>query len=369
MHFYYLVFILFFLVKLSYSQEFSPEFFHESESNLKDSSALFFDFSNTNFFKNNEYFNGIVAGYTLTGFNATPSISYHLSEKTQLKAGGHFLKLFGDKGFHDVKPVFTVHQKFNPKLSFLIGTIDNSKNHSLIRPLYDPELMLTDPIQYGLQFLFQSQAVECDLWLDWKRFIHQNSPFQERFITGLSSKIYLFNENNLFRMYLPLQIITKHRGGQINNRDKPVSTLVNSATGVVAEFPLNSGNYSLQLANYITGFNKLNDKSDEPYKRGLGYYSTLNWGMDQFNFNVGYWRGSGFLSVFGDPVYQSYSVKNERKIREREILEGGIKYSRSFSHATFSTNFKILYDTYSDNLDYYFGVYLFLRMERLILQP
>src|SRR6056297_1956641 len=205
MRFYYLVFILFSLIKLTYSQEFSPDPFHKSESTWKDSSALYFEFSNTNFFKNNEYFNDIVAGYTLTGFNATPTLSYHLSEKTKIKAGGHFLKLFGDEGFREIKPVFTVHQKFNPNFSFLIGTIDNSKKHSLIRPLYDPELLLTDPTQYGLQFLFKNTALEFDLWLDWQRCIHQNSPFQERFITGLSSKIYLLKEYNVFRLYLPLQ--------------------------------------------------------------------------------------------------------------------------------------------------------------------
>ena len=369
MRFYYITFILLFLIKLTYSQEFSPESFHESESTWKDSSVLYFEFSNTNFFKNNEYFNDIVAGYTLTGFNATPTINYHPSENTKIEAGGHFLKLFCDDGFHEIKPVFTVIQKFNSNFSFLIGTIDNSKNHSLIKPLYDPELMLTDPTQYGLQFLFQSQAVKFDFWLDWQRFIHQNSSFQERFITGLSSKIYLLKENDLFRLYLPLQVIIKHRGGQINNYDEPVSTMVNSATGAVAEFPLNSEDHSLLLENYITGFNKLNDKSDEPYKRGLGYYSKFTYHIDQFNFNVGYWQGSRFLSIFGNPVYQSYSIKNERKIQEREILEGGLKYSRSFSHATFSTNIQMLYDTHSDNLDYYFGIYLFLSMERLIIKP
>ena len=369
MRFYYLVIILFLIIKLTYSQEFSPKPFYESESTWKDSSTLYFEFSNTNFFKNNEYFNDIVAGYTLTGFNATPTISYRLSEKTKIKAGGHFLKLFGDNGFHEIKPVFTVHQKFNPNFSFLIGTIDNSKNHSLIRPLYDPELMLTDPTQYGLQFLFQLQSVEFDLWLDWQRFIHQNSPFQERFVTGLSSKTHLFRENNTLRLYLPFQVITRHRGGQIDTDDKPVSTLVNSATGAVAGFLFNSEGHSLQLENYITGFNKLNDKSDEPYKSGLGFYSKLTWELDRLNFNIGYWRGSHFLSVFGDPLYQSYSIKDERKIHKREIVEGGLEYSRNFSHATFSANLQLLYDTHSANLDYYFGVYLFLSMDRIILKP
>ncbi|MGM0496512.1 MAG: hypothetical protein ACQESJ_01195 [Bacteroidota bacterium] len=369
MHFYYLAIILFFIIKITYSQEFSPEPFHESKSQWKDSSALYFEFSNTNFFKNNEYFNDIIAGYTLTGFNATPSISYHPSEKTKITAGGHFLKLFGDDGFHDIKPVFTVHQKFNPNFSFLIGTIDNSKNHSLIRPLYDPELLLTDPTQYGFQFLFKTTALELDLWLDWQRFIHQDSPFRERFITGLSSKTHLLAENNPFKLYIPLQIITKHKGGQINNQDKPVSTLINSATGIVAEFPLTLENQSLQLENYITGFNKLNDKSEEPYKSGLGYYSKFIYNIDQFSFNAGYWRGSKFLSVYGDPIYQSFSIKNDEQIKEREILEGGFNYSRSFSHVTFSSNIQMLYDTYSETMDYYFGIYLFLKMDRFILKP
>jgi hypothetical protein len=351
----------------SYSQSPDPLYGQDTFLQWRDSYSLYFEFSNRNYFKNNEYSNDIINGYTLIGYKATPKISYYLSDQTKISGGAFFSKNFGEPGFHDIKPVFTIQQKLSPNFSLLTGTIYNSNRHNLIRPLYHPEILIKDPTEYGLQFLYHTRDVYLDLWLDWQRFITRNSEFQEEFITGFSAETQLLSENSLTKLFIPLQIIIKHKGGQIGKQDNPISTLVNSAAGLGLNFPLSPGTF--QLESYVTGYKKLTDNSQEPFSRGLGFYSKLNYQLNQFRFNFSYWQASRFLTIAGDPLLQSYSLKKDKKVTERKLLEGGLQYSQAFPYTKLSAKFHFIYDLQTSNADYYMGLFVNINLDRILLRP
>ncbi len=369
MRLFYLTFLFCILSFFAYTQNFKTQPLKNAITSWKDSASLHFEFTNTNFFKNNEYSNNILNGYTLIGFNATPKLSYYLSGNTKITGGINLLKYFGKENFHEIKPVFRIHRKFNPQLSLIIGSIDNSNCHALTRPLYHPEILLKDPTEYGLQFLFQNRRFDIDLWLDWQRFITKKSDFQEEFITGISSESRLLTQNAPIEVYIPFQMLIKHKGGQIGDQEQPVSTISNAAIGVGARLPIATDNNFLQFENFITGYNKITDKSNEPFNKGAGLYSKLKLRINAFDFNFSYWRGSKFITIAGDPIYQSYSLKENEKLPEKEILEAGLRYTQNFPHSKFTVNFKGLYDLMNNSPDYYVGLYLYVDFDRIVLKP
>jgi hypothetical protein len=364
----YLTFLLSIISSVVYTQNFKAHLLKDSPAVRSDSASLYFEFTNSNFFKNNEYSNDILNGYTLLGFNAAPKLSYYLSKNTKITGGANFLKYFGKEPFHEINPVFQVQQKLTPDLSFIIGTINNSDRHALIRPLYHPELLLTDPTEYGLQFLFQNTHFKVDLWLDWQRFITKKSDFQEEFITGFSSETQILSKNAPIELSIPLQMVIKHKGGQIGEQDNPISTLANSAVGLSAKYPLAKKKF-LEFENIIAGYNKITDKNKEPFNKGLGLYSSLRLGLKAFNLNFSYWQGSKFLTIAGDPIYQSYSLKNDEKLPKRKMLEAGLQYSKDFPYSTFVVNFQWIYDLMYNNPDYFAGLYLYINLNRVLLKP
>ena len=78
------------------AQEFFPKSFIEPTAiNEKQVGELYFNIRNTNFVRNNEFFNNIVEGYTLIGYFVDPTISYTPSKNTKIEAGVHLLKYSG----------------------------------------------------------------------------------------------------------------------------------------------------------------------------------------------------------------------------------------------------------------------------------
>ena len=365
----YLICILSIASSVSSAQNFTAQQARNTPLSWKDSASLHFEFSNTNFFKNNEYSNEILNGYTLFGFNATPKFTYYLSKNTKITGGANFLKYFGEETFHEIKPVFRVQQNFSPNLSLIIGTIHNSNCHGLIKPLYHPELLITDPTEYGLQFLFQNRRFNIDLWLDWQRFITNKSDFQEEFITGLNAETQLLSQSAPLELFIPLQTVIEHKGGQIGEQDKPISTIANTAIGVGAKIPIRSDKNYLQLKQFVSGYHKITNKNEAPYNKGVGFYSRLNVRIHSFDLNFGYWQGSKYLSIAGDPIYQSYSLKKDEKLPKRKMLEAGLQYSQRFPFAKFMANFTGIYDLLDGNSDYYIGLYLYVDLDRIILKP
>ena len=79
-----------------------------SESKLK---KVQFHFAALSYVKNNEYFNEIADGYTLFGYYLNPTVSYQPHQKVQIEAGVFVRKVFGNSGFKETEPTFTVQIK------------------------------------------------------------------------------------------------------------------------------------------------------------------------------------------------------------------------------------------------------------------
>lgn len=342
-----------------------PEDYDPNPLHSLDTHSLFLSIDNTNFFKNNEYYNDYVAGYSKTGFFLNPTLSWIISDKTRLAGGVHLLKYAGEHGFNKVKPVFYLqHQLFNG-VDLLMGSIKGTHHHNLIDPLYHNERFLDEHIENGLQFLIQKPFVEADIWMNWKNFITRGDDSREIFETGISSGLPLNGKEQAFTVQLPLQVVFQHKGGQIDNSGKPVATFSNFAGGTALQLDLHSRYLtSLEWENLYVGYRDLSPGTNREIKNGHGWMSNFSVDVKKFRFQFSWWKARRFLSFAGNPMYQNYSIKKERMIDEqRELLIGKLRYTRKYRDLHFVFNFDTYWSPRTRQMDYGFGIYLLLNTD------
>ena len=176
----------------------------------------------------------------------------------------------------------------------------------MIEPLFDFEKKITEPVEYGTQFIVKNKSLFLDAFINWKRMIYKPSPEQEQVLGGLSADIGLINNTNV-SVSIPAQLTVFHQGGQIDVVPQPLQTLVNTALWFKLKFALLGFVNAIRTENYYVSFNDFSFSPAQAFSKGDGWY--LNSAMDTHygSLRGTYWNGMGYISSNGMPLYQSVS--------------------------------------------------------------
>jgi hypothetical protein len=322
------------------------------------------------FFKDNEYFNKIVDGYTLFGTQLNPQLVYYPTNSLRLEAGVLLWKDFGNPQLKQVRPTYratwtTGHHQF------ILGNIRPNLNHNYIEPMFNFERVMLNPLEEGLQYRYLSNKLFLDFWVDWQRQQYRYSNYQEEIAGGLSSSYRLTRPESAIQVALPFQFTAIHHGGQIDTLDKPLQTLFNEALGLEARMLLGNRSRALRFNGYVLGFQDNSPtQGQNPFKYGHGLYLNTTLETRYVDVMLSYWQGSRFMAPLGGDLYQSASrtVSNPDYLdRERKILL--VRLLRDFrisDAAALTVRVEPLYDLNAKLLDFSFGVYLNFRQEWLL---
>ncbi|MCC8133270.1 MAG: hypothetical protein LIP04_06575 [Tannerellaceae bacterium] len=314
------------------------------------------EIDNISFFKNNEYEGKIMKGYTLPGFWLQAKAVYYPLQNIKVEAGIYGLRYWGadrypnygyqdiadwrsnkyQRGWH-VLPYFRAQVALSDHVNIILGDLYGGANHHLIKPLYSPELNLTADPEMGLQLLYNSSPVDLDIWVDWQSFIFNNDTHQESFIVGLSSQVKFNSPESAWHVYMPVQGIAQHRGGEINDKESlihtsSVQTFMNGAVGAGLVWNANRGvlkkmELEVDLAGYYQQAGEL-----WPWKKGTGFYTRVAADIQDFRVKTSYWICDEFVSVLGSPFYGAVSTKEEQMVFDKpKMVYVGVEYSRTFA--------------------------------------
>ena len=271
--------------------------------------GFYFSFENTNFFKDNEFESSVVKGYTLTGAWIRPKFVFVPSDKIQLELGWHYLRYNGAGSASVSVPWISARIYFARGWQFTLGDLNNSRNHRLITPVWEPERFLTDKPEAGFQVLHNADQLYFDAWLNWEQFIQQGDPFQEHLTAGVSLD-YKFVNSEKFSLSLPVQILGHHHGGEIDSSPLRVQTLMNLAAGVKAKILLDGFVRQINLSGYYAGFKDSKGNAGLPFKKGNGFFSSNSLETKIGKFGLEYWNSKNFLGIKGMQLLQSVSGIN-----------------------------------------------------------
>ena len=323
------------------------------------------------FFKDNEYFNKIVDGYTLYGTHLNPQLVYYLTKNLRLEGGVFLWKDFGNPELRQVRPTFRATWT-RGKQQMIFGNIRSNLAHNYIEPMFNFERVMLNPLEEGIQVRYQGTRLFVDQWVDWQRQQYRYSNYQEEVAGGISSSYRISPDGSRWTVAVPFQFTAIHNGGQIDTLDRPLKTAFNEALGLEARYRLDGPTVrAVRFNGYVLGFQDYSFTAGQfPYKYGTGLYLNGTLETRLVDVMVSYWQGSRFISPLGGDLYQSASrtVSNpgfldpHRKIVMLRLLRD----FRIADAAALTARVEPLFDLNSRVLDYSFAMYLNVRTEWLL---
>ena len=322
------------------------------------------------FFKDNEYFNDIVEGYTLFGTQLNPQLVYYPTKDLRLEAGVFLWKDFGNPVLKQVRPTFRATWTHGSS-QFIFGNIKANLNHGYIEPLLDFERVMLKPLEEGMQYRLNTKRVFLDAWVDWLKQEYPGVNYQEQIAGGLSSSFRVSGDNSPVDISIPFQFTARHHGGQIDTLHLPVQTLFNYASGVVARLPLHGSVFqAVRLNAYGVSFSDHSGLFLLPYSSGNALYLNGTLETRYGDLMLSYWRGHDFYAPFGGSYYQSvasrYGTPGFTDGERRLLFVRLLRDFRISDAAAVTVRVEPVYDFNRSLLDFSFGVYLNFRQEWLL---
>ena len=323
------------------------------------------------FFKDNEYFNKIVDGYTLYGTQLNPQLVYYPTKDLRLEGGVFLWKDFGNPVLQQVRPTFRATWT-KGKQQIILGNIRPHLHHNYIEPMFNFERVMLNPLEEGIQFRYNGTRLQVDQWVDWQRQQYRYSNFQEEVAGGISSSYRTSRDGSRWHVAIPFQFTATHHGGQIDTLDKPLKTAFNEALGIEARYKLAGRNVqAVRFSGYVLGFQDYSfTRGQFPFKYGRGLYLNTTLETRYADVMLSYWQGSRFISPLGGDFYQSASrtVSNPDFLdRERRLLF--VRLMRDFrisDAAVLTARVEPVFDFNTRVLDYSLAMYLNFRQEWLL---
>lgn len=308
---------------------------------------LNFQFDNATFFKNNEYTNSIIDGYTLTGAWIRPKLVYYPDNKLRVELGGNVLKYNGRDDYFNLQPWFSVQYQPLENLSLIMGNLNNNQNHRLPEPLREPELFLTAKPEAGFQVKYLNKIVDLDAWIDWQKFILSGDNFKEHFEFGLRSEFKLYqSERN--RISLPFYVTASHTGGEIDTNP----ALARSFLSITPAISFNHNFTGAFLKSIGTNdyFSLSTVPENDPVfkEKGRGAYLTAYLSSRFGVLTASYWHGHHYYVPQGGYLFQNYSLITNSLMTDNEIL--GLKYHLD-KEIFPTTHFGFMLDLYYDTIN------------------
>ena len=300
-----------------------------------DTKSLFIALDNISFFKDNEFGGEQAKGYTLPGLWVQPKLLWQPLDQVKLEAGFHALIFDGankypcyvyhdigrwkgnqyQRGFH-ILPFFRAQAQLK-RLTFVLGDIYGGANHRVMEPLMNPEINLTQDPEMGFQLLLDLPRYELDAWINWQSYIFEEDTHQEAFTVGIHQRISLNHTPSTINhtpspinLYLPIDILLQHRGGEQDITDMGVQTIVNGGVGVGLQW--NAATRVLDNMTFELAALGCWQQSGDLWPFNTGFAGSFNVAA-QFQKGVrvfaGVLYGRDFVSLYGIPFYSCLSQK------------------------------------------------------------
>lgn len=377
------------------------------------SQHLLLDIDATGFFFDAEYATPMAKGYSVVGFRFSPTLTYGINERAQLRIGIHADLFAGLDSLYKLRPTLSLVYMPSDWLTLVTGTIYGSHSHRLDAPVYDPSRWIYNYQEDGLQILTSTRFWQSDTWLDWSHYLTPWTADQERFTMGSQHVVSFFEytkstgyprppccatriamhdtmnrdtlvafvgdcfrpEQQSFNIDIPFHFIASHRGGEVKTIDTNTVTTFNERIGVRLQYTSNKKHthrFTLDLPFY---YYHLEDKDLD--NGGKGFYPVLTYEYKSIERNerkgcrllasAGWWHGDHYFSAMGSPMFWSVNAYSAQHMPAsaatvsadiRNILTFRCAFEHEYKKLNLGLQFDALYDLDLNKTDLLVGFYM-----------
>lgn len=324
---------------------------------LLQDSTVYIDGEASFFVKNNEYFNDFTEGVTHIGYYLHPRVSMPLFDRLLFSMGVYYRQFGSDVKRARVLPSFSLIHHFSRADRLILGNIESAEQHGLSEIFYREDRRFTHRMEYGLQYIHNSERWTTDLWLDWRQFIQYDDPFPEVFFVGNRSTFRLGTLGST-QIFLEDEFLISHAGGQIDTFQGQDRNTYNIALAIKGLHTLSEHTQvTVQLAwHKSTGYLlPLPRRSEKLQGEGVHGYASMK--SKSWSFGVGYWKGSDYTSPIGEHLFLT-NLDQQKSVyhKDRELAYVKMRYVPTESRRI-ECGASAYYDIGLKNLDY--NVYLY----------
>jgi hypothetical protein len=367
-----IVFTLLFTSTLQglYSQIFQEDYTSRQDSALNEG-EIFLDLQASTFFYNNEFFNPFYPGYTLIGANFQPRLVYQSSQKLRFSLGTNLRRYYGDSEKTSALPMLSIEYTPRKNFSILMGSFNGGENHGLHEALFSFENHLTDLVENGILIRYTNSRIKTETWLNWESYIEPGDTFREAFTAGSSNRLMLF-ESSGWELSAPVCLLAHHAGGQINNNNQHVETLINANEGLNLARKFSSK----RIQSIYTDLSFFQSAGDYIPSGGTAFSLKAGMSLNRFELNAEYFKGNDFMSFAGNPLIGIPVVTLDSPVAvlpyngDREMFNFKAAFKQKIGWNSFLfLRFEGYYFTSTSKLDYTYSLHFqlddFLRLGKV----
>ncbi len=265
-----------------------------------------FGFQALHYLKNNEYMEAHNPGQTFYGVQVTGGIQKLLAEKSKVYMGALVNLPYG--GFHKTKvfPLIQLQHQFTKKQHLILGSLHGTTRHQLYEPLYNYELALTRPLEYGVQYLYKGKSFESDVWLDWRQLAIRETSQQEIISFGWRSTLHLNPNNHKHKLSIPLSSLIYHQGGESLAIGKIVQNKWNGSIGLRYDY-----NSNLRFESVVFGSQDFSPQLTTSFKDGHALYNQIHvFPNKAHQFVISHYYAEEFFAPLGAQLFLSEQINN-----------------------------------------------------------
>jgi hypothetical protein len=358
------------LASLALAGSAQPLSIPRSPKSLPDSTSVGIHLDGSSFFYNYEYFKPFAEGYTQPGFSLMPTVQASFGSQLLVGGGVHLNKYWGTKPFTENTPI--VFARYQPLTNFYVqvGTIESRDGHMLSDLLYNPLYKIDYRQENGLQLRYYGTRLFADAWVSWENYIRQGDNDQERLTAGGSILAQLTPSSSRWEVTIPLQLVFKHIGGQINDKSdttKRVHTYSNLSLGIQVAYRYSKGTKVGLLIQPVKFGGSFNASTSLVTKGRSALSSTLFLSSNAVDLKLGCLFGNMVYTILGDPIYSSVNVGLAPVAKARNVFTGTFAYHKEvYPGMQFRFDTGCYLDPSYSGLDYFYGAGIIFQLDRMV---
>ncbi len=245
--------------------------------------------------------------------------------------GGNQVQLF---------PILNI-QYFFKQSYFTFGSLNSNTNHRLVEAIYNYEYTFTRPVEYGIEYRKFSKRVDFNTWLEFRQLAVRKTSQQEIIAFGnrLNYQIIPAKLHKYGRFTLPIQTMIYHQGGEALAIGKPISTLMNFATGIKYTSKLNFWNTEL----LYLGANDISPESLKTLKNGHALLSNTSIYLNpHLGIVLTYFNGYNYSSPLGAKLFSNEYVSiSDNRTHRRQMIQTRFVYSKQIPNSPSIIDFRV----------------------------
>jgi hypothetical protein len=229
------------------------------------------------YLKNNEYMERHNPGETFFGMQVALGTMSYLQHKHSKVYLGVLMDIpYGNHAHIKGYPLVQFQHQWNPNHQLILGSIHGNTRHQLYEPLYNYELNVTRPVEYGIQYLFQNTHFQSDIWLDWRQQAVTQASIQEHISFGLSSQWHINPTQKNHRWSIPFSQLLFHRGGESLSLGKPIHNQWNGSIGLKYQHKNH-----VSFESVLLGALDFSPSLSHAFRDGHAWYNQFQWNLSK----------------------------------------------------------------------------------------